>query len=175
MSTGIKYALLASLMLLVALPASAAEPCGLWSEKGRQGAEPPRFRILKEDKAILDMKTCLVWSLNVHKEPLKLSDAFGYCTRRGSRLAGGSGRLGWRLPSVAELTSLDVFSEEFDLTIREIFSETPLWTSTPWPPGTQNWTVVTFSQRGTTIVHELGPEEKAGAWCVYCCQAAGLR
>jgi hypothetical protein len=169
-----KYALLAALMLLTT-PAWAVEVCGLWSEKGSEGSNPPRFRLLKGDQAFLDMKTCLVWSLNVHRGPLKLSDAFGHCARSGSRLEGGGDHMGWRLPSVAELTSLDMFSGEFALRISGIPSETPLWTATAWPPGMKDWTVVIFSQRGTTIVHHSDPEQEGGAWCVRCCPGAGLR
>ncbi|SRR6266498_734465 len=119
MVIGTKYALFAVLVLLTTLPAWAVEVCGLWTDKGSEGSNPPRFRLLKEDEAFLDMKTCLVWTLNVHRGPLKLSDAFGHCARprRGSRLEGGVDHMGWRLPSMAELTSLDMFSGEFALAL----------------------------------------------------------
>jgi hypothetical protein len=159
----------------------AAEPCGLWSEGKRQDPESPRFRILTgfDGRAFLDMETCLIWRLDVHAQPLTLKDAIYHCTNKGQ--GGPTGAMGWRLPSVAELTSVD--GDQW-ATQRDTFApyqlppmvrtEQALWTTTPWPPDPDAWAVVMFSAR-TTISAPSDKETKAGAWCVRCCPAAGLR
>jgi hypothetical protein len=165
----------------LSLSAQAAEPCGLWREEKREGVESPRFRVLTAfgGRAFLDMETCLVWSLDVAEQPLALTDAVYYCTNKGQ--GGPAGAMGWRLPSVAELTSLD--GEQWR-TQRETFeqyklppmvrTETFFWTTTPWPPEPDTWAVVMFSAR-TTISAPSRKDTKAGAWCVRCCPATGLR
>src|SRR5262249_13503355 len=87
--------------------AQAIEPCGLWSEEKRQGPESPRFRILTafDSRAFLDMETCLVWRLDVDAQPLTLHEAIHSCAHKGQ--GGPTGAMGWRLPTAAELTSLD--------------------------------------------------------------------
>ena len=87
--------------------AQAEELCGMWSESTKEGKESPRFRVLKEfdGKAFLDMQTCLIWSLQVDTEPQALFEAVYRCAVEGQ--GGPRGSMGWRLPTMAELTSLD--------------------------------------------------------------------
>jgi hypothetical protein len=163
------------------LSAQAAELCGLWSEEKREGAEAPRFRVLTAfgGRAFLDMETCLVWSLDLEEQPLTLHEAVYYCAHKGQ--GGPTGAMGWRLPSLAELTSVD--GDQWS-TQRDTFeqyklppmvrTEQAFWTTTPWPPDPEAWAVVMFSAR-TTISFPSTKDRKAGAWCVRCCPAAGLR
>jgi hypothetical protein len=165
----------------LSLSAQAVEPCGLWSEEKRQGPESPRFRILTafDGQAFLDMETCLVWRLDVDAQLLTLHDAINSCAHKGQ--GGPTGAMGWRLPSAAELTSLegaqwrtqrDTF-EQYQLPPM-VRTETFFWTTTPWPPEPEAWAVVMFSGR-TTISVPSRKDTKAGAWCVRCCPAVGLR
>jgi len=163
--------------------AQAAELCGLWSESDKNGKELARFRMLKEfsGKAFIDMESCLVWQLDVVTEPETLDYARERCDSYGQ--GGPHGHMGWRLPTAAELTSLDI-TEEAYRSLREADSfkklppfvriETPMWTSTPWRSEPDTLTAVTFSAR-TTIVHPIKQDQRAGVWCVRCCAAAGLQ
>jgi hypothetical protein len=175
--------------LIVAMAAAGAlspaaqgiEPCGLWSEEKRQGPESPRFRILTafDSRTFLDMETCLVWRLDVDTQPLTLHEAIHSCAHKGQ--GGPTGAMGWRLPTAAELTSLDGEQwrtqrgafEKYQLPPM-VRTETFFWTTTPWPPEPDAWAVVMFSAR-TTISAPSKKDTKAGAWCVRCCPAAGLR
>jgi len=160
----------------------AVELCGLWSDASSQGSDAPRFRILKEfsGKAFLDMETCLVWEMDVLKEPMTLGDAAYHCANEGQGGPQGKHR-GWRVPTLAELLSLD--TEQW-LAQRDTFApyklppiertEDPLWTDTPWPSEPGSWGGVTFSAR-TTIAHPIKQSEKAGVWCVRASRATGLR
>ena len=76
--------------------------------------------------------------------------------------------MGWQLPIMAELTSIN--GEEWvrlkgDLAFSEIpplkRSEVPFWTVTKWPSTPDSWAVVEFSAR-TTIVRPLVETMKAG-------------
>jgi hypothetical protein len=180
MSAATKCLGLASFVVLLALPVSAGERCGVWSESAREGEAPARFRLLRDLKAFLDMQTCLVWSLEVDHGALKLTDAVYRCSNLGQGGPGG-GAMGWRLPSAAELSSLDGPQwdrQRADFSTHKLpplhRTETPFWTTTPWPPEPDSWAVVMFSAR-TTLSHQVKGDATAGAWCVRCCPATGVR
>src|SRR4029434_5952121 len=109
----------------------------------------------------------LVWRLDVDAQPLTLHEAIYSCAHKGQ--GGPTGAMGWRLPTAAELTSLD--GEQWR-TQRDAFekyqlppmvrTETSFWTTTPWPPEPDAWAVVMFSAR-TTISAPSKKDTKAGA------------
>jgi len=166
----------------VSAPTFAAEPCGLWSEVPREGSDLIRFRKLKEfdGHAFLDMETCLIWQLDLLIDVQTLDSAAQFCAVKGQ--GGPNGRhMGWRLPTQAELTSLD--SEEW-LKQRDAFetdklppivrSEVFFWTLTPWPSEPDSLAGVMFSAL-TTVVAPIKRDVKARAWCTRGSPATGLR
>ncbi len=166
----------------VGFSAHAVELCGLLSEITEEEAnDSPQFRILREfdGRAFLDMETCLVWRLDPVSEPLTLSDATLHCAIEGQ--GGPYGRMGWQLPTQAQLTSLDTEQWEKQRDTFEKYklpaavrTEIDLWSITPWPSEPDSWAVVQFSAR-TTVVHPIKQDMKAGAWCVRGSPAHGLR
>src|SRR5687768_11443159 len=98
------------LTLSIGFPVHAAEFCGLLQVQGQASEAASRFRILTgfeaSHGAFLDMETCLVWSLRPFAHRVGLLDALLQCTNLGQGGPGG-GHMGWRLPTVDELTSLD--------------------------------------------------------------------
>jgi hypothetical protein len=157
------------------------EQCGVVHKQTREPLDGQRFWLLAEHggKAFLDLRTCLVARLEVVDEPTTLSDAMQHCATLGQ--GGPYGEMGWQLPSMAELTSLD--SElwgnhrgEFEqYKIPPLTrSETAFWTSTKWPGAADSWATVMFSGR-TTLVLPLAQTMKAGVWCVQGVRATGLK
>ena len=62
------------------------------------------------------MRTCLVWRLDVNDSPIRtLDDAMGECASLGQ--GGPYSEMGWQLPSLSELTSVD---SELDETARGV-------------------------------------------------------
>ena len=163
------------------LSARAVEFCGLLTDAASEERVLDRFHILKEfdGRAFMDMETCLVWDLQVVTEPQTLNDAMAHCATLGQ--GGPYGRMGWELPTMAELTSVDgeqwekqrVTFEEYKLP-PAVRMEKDFWTTTPWPTDQNAWAVVQFSAR-TTIVYPLDQSMKAGVWCVRGAAAKGLR
>ena len=80
--------------------------------------------------------------------------------------------MGWQLPSLAELTSVDSEDwtkqragfEQYKIPASNR-SEIDFWTSSPWLGRSDSWSVVQFSAR-TTIAHAVAPDSKAAVWCV---------
>ncbi len=72
-----------------------------WSVKIDDGAK--RFKILKDfnNAAVLDKETQLVWERRPNHDFLKWEDAVIHCQN-----AAVGGRMGWRLPSMTELSSI---------------------------------------------------------------------
>jgi hypothetical protein len=163
-----------------AAPAQAQqESCGIVHKQGseKRGSEPTdsqRFWLLAES-GFIDMDTCLVWSIDVHNEPVTLSEAMGLCAELGKSGPYGAD-MGWQLPTVAELTSLDgkEWEEQGGETPPITRSDTRYWTNTPWLGIPGSWAVVQFSGR-TTVVNPLEPGIGAGVWCVSGFPAKGLR
>ena len=164
-----------------ASPAVAQEePCGIVHKQTRDPLDGQRFWPLAEHggRAFIDLRTCLVVSLEVFEEPVTLGDAMQRCATLGQ--GGPYGEMGWQLPSLSELTSLDTELwtnqrgefEQFKIPPL-IRSETGFWTSTQWPGAENSWATVMFSAR-TTIVNPLAENMKAGVWCVQGVRATGL-
>jgi hypothetical protein len=163
-------------------PSQAEESCGLVSKQSREFVEQRRFEILAEHsgRAFIDMRTCLVWQLNVWDKPsLTLNEAMGVCASYGQ--GGPFGEMGWQIPSLSELTSLDSEdwnkqSEEFkQYNIHPLArSEIEFWTSTSWLGKPDSLAVVQFSVR-TTVVRPVAQDGKAAVWCVRGYPARGLR
>jgi hypothetical protein len=172
----------AALLILVPSVWADGKSCGtVHKQVGEQNNGAPRFWPIAEygGRAFIDMQTCLVARIEVFdKPPLTLSDAMLRCATLGQ--GGPYGEMGWQLPTMAELTSLD--SDEWTKQ-RDSFgryeippltrTETEFWTSTPWPGLAGSWAVVAFSSR-TTLVRPLGEGMKAGVWCVRGAAATNL-
>ena len=88
----------AALALLVAAPALAKPPT--WDSKIDT---PKRFKVLKafDSEAVLDQETGLVWMQTPQLTDHSFGEANQFCT-----LLEISGRGGWRLPTVSEMSSL---------------------------------------------------------------------
>jgi hypothetical protein len=171
------------LSFCVAGQSQAQELCGFKTKQGGQFLDTPRFRQVSEfgGRAFLDMQSCLVWRLEVMagKPALTLDEAMRECAHTGQ--GGPHGQMGWRLPELAELTSLD--SEdwmkqriEFDqFRIPPLIrTEAEFWTSTAWLGRPGSLAIVQFSGR-TTVVRPVGLDTKASVWCVLGYPAHGLR
>jgi hypothetical protein len=182
-----KIALIVFLSTVVSLfqaaPSRAQEACGFVSKQTRQLIDAPRFRFLVEygGRAFIDMQSCLVWRLEVMsgKPTLTLDDAMRECGSLGQ--GGPHGEMGWQLPTLAELTSLD--SEDWAKQQNEfdqykipplIRTEAEFWTSTPWLGRPGSWAVVQFSAL-TTVVRPVTKDSKAAVWCIRGYPARGLR
>jgi hypothetical protein len=163
--------------LLASAVHAAEKSCGILQGRGREIDESPRFELFGAGGAFVDLRTCLVWRLDPIDDLMTLSDGMQTCASLGQ--GGPHGDMGWQLPTMAELTSLDGEewsrqSEEFDHLPSFARAETDFWTSSPWLGRPNSWAVVQFSAR-TTIVRPVGSDEKAGVWCVRGVPARGLR
>jgi uncharacterized protein DUF1566 len=159
----------------------ADERCGLVTKKGEESVSR-RFEILAEHngRAFVDMRTCLVWDLHPwQKAELTLDRAMEVCSALGQ--GGYYGDMGWQIPTMAELTSLDSESwntqkqefAEFKLPVIER-SESHYWTVTPWLGNPNSQAAVAFGGK-TTFVIPLKQDGKAAVWCVRGYPATGLR
>jgi len=174
---------LAVVVSIAALNSSRAEEvCGRVNERKLHIEESTRFRLLGEygGRAFIDMRTCLVWRLNVFDAPVSLSEASSICAEEGQ--GGPYGEMGWQVPTVAELTSLDsaYWSEQKD-NFKEyklppaVRAEDEFWTITSWPGVPGSWAVVQFSFR-TTVVRPVEQDtKKARVWCVRGFPATGIQ
>jgi hypothetical protein len=89
--------------------------------------------------------------------------------------------MGWQLPTVAQLTSLDSNQwskqkdnfKEYKLPPAER-SDVPFWTITSWPGRSNSWGIVQFSGR-TTVVYPAEENTKAEVWCVRGFPATGIQ
>jgi hypothetical protein len=158
---------------------AAERPCGIVWGYGREIDESPRFELLGTGAAFVDMRTCLVWSLRWTDTPKTLNEGMETCAMLGQ--GGPTGDMGWQLPTMAELTSLEGEEwrrqaetfEKYHLPVAAR-NEAFFWTSTPWLGQPDSWAAVEFSAR-TTIVRPRGLSDKGGVWCVRGIPARGLR
>jgi hypothetical protein len=164
--------------LPVASPAKADASCGAVHKQTREPIDGQRFWPLAEHggRAFLDKRTCLVASMKVEAEPVSLDAAMQRCAMMGQ--GGPRGDMGWQLPTMSELTSLDgeewqrepIGSSALPPALR---SDTAYWTVTEWPGVAKRYAAVTFSGR-TTLVRPFSETDKAGVWCVQGARAAAL-
>ncbi|MER9756421.1 hypothetical protein NKJ46_23835 [Mesorhizobium sp. M0166] len=169
-----------AVLATMSAPQSQAAPCGIVHKQARQPLNDQNFWLLAEHggRAFVDQRTCLVARIDRLDQPATLSEAMGYCATLGQ--GGPYGDMGWQLPTMAELTSLD--SADWPRQ-REAFaqyklpplarSETEYWTRTEWPGLAGSFAVVTFSAP-TTLVRPLEATKKASAWCVFGVTATGV-
>lgn len=178
---GLNVCVVAGLGVTASPVVAQEEPCGVVHKQTRDPLDGERFWPLAEHggRAFIDLRTCLVVSLEVFEDPVTLSDAMQHCATLGQ--GGPHGEMGWQLPSMSELTSLDTElwtnqSEEFEqFKIPPLIrTEAAFWTSTQWPGAVGSWATVIFSAR-TTIVAPLAENMKAGVWCVQGVRATGLK
>lgn len=173
-----------AVLTIVAPPVQGQEqpvPCGVVHRQARQPLEGQRFWPLSEHrgKAFVDRKTCLVTSTEVGSEPVTIGQAMERCSSLGQ--GGPRGEMGWQLPTMAELTSLDGeewaaegnLLQEFKLP-PETRSETAYWTVTEWPGASGSYATVVFSNR-TTIVSQQAATAKAAVWCVQGTKATSIK
>src|SRR5215212_3182 len=154
------------------------EACGIVHKQRREPLDQTRFWPLAEHRgeAFIDARTCLVARLEVFDEPVTLSDAMYRCATLGQ--GGPYGDMGWQLPTMAELTSLD--GEEWRTQLVQYKlppltrSEKPFWTITKWLGAPDSLAAVEFSAR-TTVVRPMAETMKAGVWCVQGMRATGLK
>jgi uncharacterized protein DUF1566 len=168
--------------LLSIQSSQAADECG-WVSRHNSGAiEVRRFARLAEHDglAFIDMRTCLVWQLDVSANAQKsLDDAMIECASFGQ--GGQHGEMGWRIPTLSELTSVDSQDwtkqssefERFNIPVLKR-KEIDFWTSTPWLGREDSLSAVQFSAL-TTIAHPITLDSKAAVWCVKGYLARGLR
>ena len=182
---------LASVALCISIPAGLLNAmsfaqaqegsCGIVHQRTRDPAEGQRFWLLAEygGRAFLDQRTCLVASTDISEQQVTLSEAMEHCSMLGQ--GGPQGDMGWQLPTVAELTSLD--SDRWEQQAGEFEdykippmtrSEVAFWTRTDWPGKENSYGTVIFSGR-TTLVRSQAETEKAGVWCVQGFRATGLK
>ncbi len=169
-----------ALFTTMSVPPSQAEPCGVVHKQTRQPLNDQNFwRLTEHDgKAFVDQRTCLVARLDRLDQPVTLSEAMGHCAMLGQ--GGPYGAMGWQLPTMAELTSLDSADwprqrdafAQYKLPPLER-SETGYWTRTEWPGAAGSFAVVTFSAP-TTLVRPLEATKKASVWCVFGMPATGV-
>ena len=155
--------------------------CGIVHKQTREPLDDQRYWLLAEHdgRAFVDRKTCLVASTRIMEEPMTLSQAMEHCATLGQ--GGPHGEMGWQLPTMAELTSLD--SEDWgsqaaglgDVKVPPMTrSETAFWTSTAWLGEDNSYATVTYSAP-TTLVRAQKATEKAGVWCVQGFHATGVK
>jgi uncharacterized protein DUF1566 len=174
---------LAIVVSVAALNSSRAEEvCGRVNERKLHIEESTRFRLLGEygGRAFIDMRTCLVWRLDVFRDPVSLGDASSVCAHKGQ--GGPHGEMGWQLPTVAELTSLDSDQwskqkdsfEEYKLP-PAMRAEDEFWTITSWPGVPGSWAVVQFDFKTTVVRPVEQGTQKASVWCVRGFPATGIQ
>ncbi len=101
-----------------------------------------RFVVVMNNEAILDRETGLVWERNTGNDLHDWSGTFWHCY-----LLGIGGRMGWRLPTVAELRTLTDRTESPSLPVGHPFTnawDENYWTSTPDVDNAGNAGIVNF-------------------------------
>lgn len=172
------FGLVGMLALGVAGPAAeAAEGVGPYYATPSWDLTLPastRFVVLTNfgSQAVLDRETGLVWQRTPNSGVGRIwTDAGTGCNRLIV-----AGRMGWRLPSLAELSSLvEVGSDgagylpaghPFEGIVQGDF-RVGYWSSTPYrvQPADAAW-FVTFAVRGATIARPAGFDNQFPVWCV---------
>jgi hypothetical protein len=121
-----------------------------------------RFTVVMNNLAVLDNETGLVWERQLTTVTHTYASAVGYCASNNT-----AGRRGWRVPSVAEITSLIEGATNPTLPAGHPFTM-PLtvpyfWTQTPVPMSQTHAYVVEF-ETGTAFAG--GVQLVFRVWCV---------
>ena len=121
-----------------------------------------RFTCVLDDQAVFDRETGLVWERVVQTSAVPYGNARNSCL-----ISSTGGRLGWRLPSTAELTSLidpDAGPAPYlpaGHPFQNVHATDPYWTSTPLPDVNRG---LVFFDYGLGSATETG--SSARYWCV---------
>ena len=147
---------------LGSIEANVARCNGAWSQKLPAGQ---RFDLVLDEEAVLDVETCLVWERFPDELVTDWEDAVTRCFARET-----GGRLGWRLPSVEELSSLiDPSQNEPALPIGHPFLDVldgSYWTATRVIGSDDFAWFVTFSGFGSGFAGKSFKEGGGLVWCV---------
>jgi hypothetical protein len=136
-----------------------------WSVKIDDGAK--RFQVLAafNHEAVLDKETQLVWERTPDRDVVRWPDAVTHCQ---NAIIGG--RLGWRLPSMAELSSLLDFSvigdsNNIPLPLNHPFIlkfNLGFWSNDPFDG--KGALLIYFPNYGMVSIADFN--HRANAWCV---------
>ena len=137
---------------------------GSWSRElsATGGCASPRFDCVFNDLAVLDRETGLVWERTPSSSTFTWVGAIEACAELAI-----VNRLGWRLPTIVELSSLLVLDAGDDFPDGHPFStpvQQPLWSSTTNPGApTLAWGVTPFVGG---VVQNLVKTSTWRKWCV---------
>jgi hypothetical protein len=126
-----------------------------------------RFVCIFDDQAVFDRETGLVWERFVQTSSVSYGNAHVFCN-----VTSTGGRLGWRLPTTAELTSLINPGGSVGPLLpdghpfMQVHGSDPYWTSTPMinPASGDRLRETVFFDYGLGTLAETG--ETARYWCV---------
>jgi hypothetical protein len=132
----------------------------------QSGCDSSRFRCVMNGEAVLDRETGLVWTRVVNGSLRFWVDALDYCSV--DEMSGG--RLGWRLPKLEELLSLQDRSQPaprlptghpfVGVTLNAYWSATTTWRWTDFANAA--W----FGDGVLVTAWSDKDDELRGAWCV---------
>ncbi len=150
---------LAAALLLSANGLANAAPLTSWDKKINNVEQ--RFKALPELGGVLDNETQLIWE----QLPEYNSDKWDWASRHCNQLKLGN-RFGWRLPTLAELTTLLDVSSPTNFPNSPLLVPPPdgIWTSTQTNLGSNGvWAIDT----GYGIAFKtIKDNANHGAWCV---------
>ncbi len=149
---------MAATLLLSANSLANAAPLTSWDKKINNVEQ--RFKALPELGGVLDSETQLVWEAI----PEYSSERWEYAVRHCSQLKLGN-RFGWRLPTLAELTTLLDVNSPTNFPNSQSFVPPPIgmWTSTQAGLGSNS---VWYLDNGYGIAFKATKESYHGTWCV---------
>ncbi len=149
---------LAAALLLSANGLANAAPLTSWDKK-IDNAEL-RFKVLPELGGVLDFETQLVWEQLADNITIVRWDN---AVRRCNQLKQGN-RFGWRLPTLAEVTTLLDVRDPTNFPSGHPLNPPPsIWTSTQTGLGSNS---VWFIDTGYGLAFKATKDSYNGAWCV---------